>query len=184
MARPVALVGREHELSRLLEALGGDARLLLVVGDAGVGKTRFVAEGMARAAAAGMVLARGECLALAGTLPLLPLAAALRDLGRIEGGAALEAALDTAPQYVREEVARRRCPVRTADPHNRHRRHDWLADRLDRCWVRGPGRRAGGVPRPGQSSAAEPDRAECLNHTAPAPRRRLARVIDGRDADG
>ena len=80
--------------------------MLLVVGDAGVGKTRFAAEGMTRAAAAGMVLTRGECLALAGTLPLLPVAAALRDLGSLEGGALLEAALDTAPQYVREEVAR------------------------------------------------------------------------------
>jgi hypothetical protein len=30
-------------------AVGGDARLVLVVGDAGVGKTRFVGEGMARA---------------------------------------------------------------------------------------------------------------------------------------
>ena len=59
-------------MSRLLGALGGDARLVLVVGDAGVGKTRFVAEAMDRAAAAGMVMVRGECLPLAGTLPLLP----------------------------------------------------------------------------------------------------------------
>ena len=51
-------VGREGELSRLLGALGGDARLVLVVGDAGVGKTRFVEEGMARAEAAGMILQR------------------------------------------------------------------------------------------------------------------------------
>jgi hypothetical protein len=41
MAGPVALVGREGELSRLLDAVGGGARLVLVVGDAEVGKTRF-----------------------------------------------------------------------------------------------------------------------------------------------
>jgi len=70
MAGPAGFVGREGELSRLLGALGGDARLVLVVGDAGVGKTRFVTEAMARAAAAGMVVVRGECLPLAGTLPL------------------------------------------------------------------------------------------------------------------
>ena len=60
MAGPSGFVGREGELSRLLGALGGDARLVLVVGDAGVGKTRFVTEGMARAEAAGMVMVRGD----------------------------------------------------------------------------------------------------------------------------
>jgi predicted ATPase len=75
------LVGREDELSRLVGALGGDARMVLVVGDAGVGKTRFTGEGMARAAAAGMVVVRGECLPLAGTLPLLPVMQALRGTG-------------------------------------------------------------------------------------------------------
>ena len=51
MAGPGAFVGREGELSRLVGALGGDAPMVLVTGDAGVGKTRLVAEGMARAAA-------------------------------------------------------------------------------------------------------------------------------------
>ena len=101
-----ALVGRESELSRLLGALGGDARLVLVVGDAGVGKTRFVAEGMARAAAAGTVMVRGECLPLLGTLPLHPVADALADLGRWQGGRLLAAALEAAPGYVRDELGR------------------------------------------------------------------------------
>ena len=85
MAGPAGFVGRESEMSRLLEALGGDALTVLVVGDAGVGKTRFVDEGMARAAAAGMVMVRGECLPLAGTLPLLPVADALGTTGRPRG---------------------------------------------------------------------------------------------------
>ena len=46
----MGFVGREGELSRLLAAVAGDARLVLVTGDAGVGKTRFVTEGMRRAA--------------------------------------------------------------------------------------------------------------------------------------
>ena len=93
-------------MSRLLGALGGDARLVLVVGDAGAGKTRFVAEAMDRAAAAGMVMVRGECLPLAGTLPLLPVRDALGELARLDGGGLLAAALDAAPGYVREEVGR------------------------------------------------------------------------------
>ena len=106
MAGPAVFVGREGELSRLLGALGGDARLVLVVGDAGVGKTRFVAEGMARAAAAGMVMVRGECLPLSGTLPLLPVADALGELGRLKDGRLLAAALDACPGYVRDELGR------------------------------------------------------------------------------
>ena len=106
MAGPAAFVGREGELSRLLGALGGEARLVLVVGDAGAGKTRFVTEAMDRAAAAGMVMLRGECLPLAGTLPLFPVADALGELGRLEGGGLLAAALDAAPGYVREEMGR------------------------------------------------------------------------------
>ncbi len=106
MAGPVGFVGRASELSRLLGALGGDARLVLVVGDAGVGKTRFVTEGTARAAAAGMVVLRGQCLLLAGTLPLLPVRDALGELAGPEGGGLLAAALDAAPGYVREEVGR------------------------------------------------------------------------------
>jgi DNA-binding CsgD family transcriptional regulator len=106
MAGPAGFVGRENEMSRLLEALGGDTATVLVVGDAGVGKTRFVDEGMARAAAAGMVMLRGECLPLAATLPLLPIADALGELRRLEGGQLLAAALDAAPAYARGEVGR------------------------------------------------------------------------------
>jgi DNA-binding CsgD family transcriptional regulator/tetratricopeptide (TPR) repeat protein len=106
MTGPVGFIGRKGELSRLLGALGGDARLVLVVGDAGVGKTRFVAEGVDRAVAAGMVMLRGECLPLAATLPLLPVTAALGELGRLEGGGLLAAALDAAPEYVRVELGR------------------------------------------------------------------------------
>jgi DNA-binding CsgD family transcriptional regulator/tetratricopeptide (TPR) repeat protein len=106
MTVPAAFVGREDELSRLLAAVTGGAQLVLVVGDAGVGKTRFVGEGMARAAAAGIVMVRGECLPLAETLPLLPVTAALAELARMDGGKLVEAALAITPEYVREEVGR------------------------------------------------------------------------------
>jgi DNA-binding CsgD family transcriptional regulator/tetratricopeptide (TPR) repeat protein len=106
MGGPVAIVGRERELSRLLAALGEGARLVLVTGDAGVGKTRFTGEGMTRAGAGGMVALRGECLPLAGALPLLPAASALSELAGLEDGTVLAAALATAPGFVRGEVGR------------------------------------------------------------------------------
>jgi DNA-binding CsgD family transcriptional regulator len=106
VAGPVAFVGRERELSRLLGALSEHARTVLVVGDAGVGKTRFAGEGMARAAAAGVVMVRGECLPLAGSLPLLPVAQALGGLDEPQGGQRLGEALNAAPAYVREEIGR------------------------------------------------------------------------------
>jgi DNA-binding CsgD family transcriptional regulator len=100
------LVGREGELSRLAGALSGDARLVLVTGDAGVGKTAFVREGMARAAATGMVAVRGECLPVSGPLPLLPVASALGELAGLDGGRLIEAALGAAPGFVRVEAGR------------------------------------------------------------------------------
>jgi DNA-binding CsgD family transcriptional regulator len=99
-------VGRERELSRLRAAPGAGARLLLVVGDAGVGKTRFVGEGMRRAAAGGLISVFGGCLPLAEKLPLLPVAGALGELSRLDGGGRLEAALAMAPPYVRVEIER------------------------------------------------------------------------------
>jgi DNA-binding CsgD family transcriptional regulator len=106
MATPAAFVGREAELSHLLAALANQTRMVLVVGDAGVGKTRLAGEAMARAAVTGMVTVHGECLPLGEKLPLLPVAAALDDLARLDGGGLLDAALAAAPEYVRGEVGR------------------------------------------------------------------------------
>ena len=78
---------------------------MLVVGDAGVGKTRF-AEGMRRAAADGVVAVWGGCLPLAGKLPLLPVAEALGEPSRLDGGRLMETALGVVPPYVRAEVER------------------------------------------------------------------------------
>jgi DNA-binding CsgD family transcriptional regulator len=99
-------VGRGRELSCLRWALGSDVRVLLVVGDAGVGKTRFVAEGLQQAADGGVVAVWGGCLPLAEKLPLLPVAGALGELSAVDGGRLVEAALGVAPGYVRREVGR------------------------------------------------------------------------------
>jgi ATP/maltotriose-dependent transcriptional regulator MalT len=106
VAGPAGFVGRQRELSLLRAALGGDARLLLVAGDAGVGKTRLVAEAMRLAGAEGTLRLWGGCLPLAEKLPLLPVREALGGLARVEGGRVLEAALAAAPRFASAEMQR------------------------------------------------------------------------------
>jgi len=86
--------------------LAGDARLLLVVGDAGVGKTRFTGQALSAAAAGGVIAVWGGCLPLAEKLPLLPVAQALAELSRRQDGRLLAQALEVSAPYVRAEVAR------------------------------------------------------------------------------
>src|SRR5215472_4555060 len=105
MVGSAAFAGRQGEVSRLLRALDGGGRLVLVVGDAGVGKTRLVAEVMGRARS-GRVVLRGECLPLTGVLPMLPIVSALGQLAALGGGGVMAAALEEAPTFVRGEVGR------------------------------------------------------------------------------
>ncbi|MFG2573793.1 AAA family ATPase [Streptomyces sp. NPDC048481] len=70
-------IGREEELARLSGVLErartGEARAVLVAGDAGVGKTRVLDETAARAARAGMTVLTGHCVDLGDVgLPYLP----------------------------------------------------------------------------------------------------------------
>ncbi|MFC5691353.1 ATP-binding protein [Amycolatopsis mediterranei] len=82
--RPAApgLVGRADELARLGElwrtAAAGCAGLVLVRGDAGVGKTRLAIEVAGTARAEGAVVAAGRCFGTPGRLPLAPVADWLR----------------------------------------------------------------------------------------------------------
>jgi DNA-binding CsgD family transcriptional regulator len=130
MAGTGVFVGREGELSRLQSALAERARLVLVVGDAGIGKTRFVGEGLARAAAGGMSVISGGCLPLAEKLPLLPVADALDGLSRLDGGVLFEAALAAAPDYVRPEVARLLPRLATVEPVATAPVEGWRHERL------------------------------------------------------
>ncbi|MFJ5774135.1 helix-turn-helix transcriptional regulator [Streptomyces sp. NPDC093094] len=107
------LVGREEELARLAGVLerarGGEARAVLVAGDAGVGKTRLLDEASARAAREGLTVLTGHCVdlgdvglpylpftevlgALAGDERFAPAVAARPAVGRLLGGGA-----DSAP---------------------------------------------------------------------------------------
>ena len=130
MAGVAGFVGRERELARLGAVLGGDTRMVLVVGDAGVGKTRFAVEGMRQAAADGLVSVWGRCLPLAEKLPLLPVGDALGELSLLDGGRLLEAALAVVPEYVRVEVERLLPQLGSADTDAGGRGEGWRRERL------------------------------------------------------
>ncbi|MFJ8199273.1 helix-turn-helix transcriptional regulator [Streptomyces sp. NPDC096152] len=71
------LIGRDAELTRLAEVLerarAGEARAVLVAGDAGVGKTRVLDEAAGRAARTGTTVVTGHCVDLGDVgLPYLP----------------------------------------------------------------------------------------------------------------
>jgi DNA-binding CsgD family transcriptional regulator/tetratricopeptide (TPR) repeat protein len=90
MARVVAteFVGREAELAQLqrcldLAATGGPAPLVVLTGDAGVGKTRCLGAFLDLARTAGATMLLGGCPPLSGgELPYAPVAEALRGLRR------------------------------------------------------------------------------------------------------
>jgi len=74
-------VGRDAEQSRLLSAWSGaqtGCRLLVVLGEAGVGKTRLVAEVAAAVRRQGAVVATTRCFAATSAVPLAPVADWLR----------------------------------------------------------------------------------------------------------
>jgi len=81
------IVGRDGELARveaaLEEAATGRPVLILVRGEAGIGKSRLIREAIQRARAGGSAILHGACLDLDGDgLPYLPIVEALRGLAR------------------------------------------------------------------------------------------------------
>lgn len=85
------LLGRGDELARLeagaRRALAGHGALLLVTGEAGIGKTRLLTELCARLQP--LRVGVGRCLEADRDLPYVPLAAALRDLGAVTSPSAV-----------------------------------------------------------------------------------------------
>jgi tetratricopeptide (TPR) repeat protein len=80
-------VGRDAELAALTAALdaaiAGDPAVVVLSGEAGVGKTRLVEEAAERASAAGARVLAGSCIEMGGEgLPFGPLAHAFRSLMR------------------------------------------------------------------------------------------------------
>jgi DNA-binding CsgD family transcriptional regulator/tetratricopeptide (TPR) repeat protein len=107
VAQPNPFVGRDDDLARLITAFeaaaAGSPRIVVVAGEAGIGKTRLGTELAAAVELAGGRVLIGGCLDLAdGGLPLLPLAEALRGLARATSMPELEEMLGP----VRPQLAR------------------------------------------------------------------------------
>ncbi len=129
------LVGREREIETLSAALTdaeeGRPSLTLLIGEAGVGKTRLVREIETVARNRGMLVMCGDCLELSGgELPYAPIAAALREVPR----SVIDAALSTLPPQARDELAHAfpdvtgGTPVQVSgdDPFGQSRLFGWL----------------------------------------------------------
>jgi DNA-binding NarL/FixJ family response regulator len=89
-ARTESLVGREAELSALLrDAARDDIRMVLVSGDAGVGKTRVMTEALDRLKDEGWDCLVGHCLDFGeATMPYLPFAEVLAQVAAAQPEAA------------------------------------------------------------------------------------------------
>ncbi len=82
LAQRAQLVGRDREFDQVLESwnnvVDGRPRLLVVIGDAGVGKSRLISELAHKARTEGAVVATTRCFGMARTLALKPAADWLR----------------------------------------------------------------------------------------------------------
>ncbi|MFF4926027.1 ATP-binding protein [Kitasatospora sp. NPDC001261] len=74
-------MGRQPELDRLTDSMLRPPAVVLIEGEAGLGKSRLVAEAAARAAAAGRRVLTGFCHPLREPLPFGPVVDALRGVG-------------------------------------------------------------------------------------------------------
>jgi DNA-binding SARP family transcriptional activator/tetratricopeptide (TPR) repeat protein len=78
LAQRGLLVGRDQEFDQVLRlwnrVIGGRPRLLVLTGDAGVGKSRLISELAHKARADGAVVATTRCFGMAGALALKPVA--------------------------------------------------------------------------------------------------------------
>ncbi len=101
------LAGRQTELAALRSALdaadAGHPALVVLTGEAGVGKSRLVRELEAVARDERALALRGQCLELSfGELPYAPIASALRSVDAVD----LASALSELPVEARRELAR------------------------------------------------------------------------------
>jgi DNA-binding CsgD family transcriptional regulator/tetratricopeptide (TPR) repeat protein len=95
------IVGRDDELRRIeeayVQAAAGRPQLILILGEAGIGKTWLTREAIARARTAGRHVLAGSCLDIGGGgLPYVPVAEALRGLARSVAPADLDGLLGPA----------------------------------------------------------------------------------------
>jgi tetratricopeptide (TPR) repeat protein len=92
------IAGRRSELAAVRRHLESGEGLLLVTGEAGIGKSRLVETAAGQATE--VFVARGDCLPLSTQVPLLPVTDALRQLLAADEGQRFKQALANCPVYV------------------------------------------------------------------------------------
>ena len=103
---PPRLIGRETELVRLTAAIeaaaSGQASYVLLLGEAGIGKSVLLGAAAALAADRGLRVLAGSAVETGGTIPYLPL---VGPLATAVGGAEMDASSATVRRVVRGESA-------------------------------------------------------------------------------
>ena len=102
--RAPRIAGRQAELARVRRHLDSGDGLLLVTGEAGIGKTRLV--DTADGSATDTFVAKGACRPLSTQVPLLPVTDALRSVYQRDGGDWFRKALADCPPYVVPSLSR------------------------------------------------------------------------------
>ncbi|WP_322936538.1 ATP-binding protein [Nocardioides bizhenqiangii] len=95
------IAGRREELAKVRRHLATGTGLLLITGEAGIGKTNLF---QAARTGSDAFLAPGSGLPLSNAVPLLPVASALREIFDHDDGRWLGQALRVAPSYVRDTL--------------------------------------------------------------------------------
>ena len=99
------IAGRRGELAAVRRHLETGTGLLLVTGEAGIGKTTLVTAG-GESVRPDRLVVTGHCLPLSTEIPLLPFAEALRQVHAIDGGRLFTKAMATCPEYVVASLSR------------------------------------------------------------------------------
>ncbi|HYJ26679.1 MAG TPA: AAA family ATPase [Nocardioides sp.] len=97
------IAGRLTELAGVRDHLDGDGGLLVVCGEAGIGKSTLVD---AAAALTATRVAVGRCLPFSTEVPLMPVAELLRSIHDADDGRWIGEALSGCPAYAREALTR------------------------------------------------------------------------------
>ena len=102
------MAGRVGELRAVSQLLSRETEraAMLIIGEAGVGKSRLVAAAADAVTRAGAVVVTGWCLPLSEGLPFLPVMDVLSALGKVDEGRLLKDAFAECPPFVRAEVGR------------------------------------------------------------------------------
>ncbi|HSF34813.1 MAG TPA: AAA family ATPase [Nocardioides sp.] len=123
------IAGRRTELDVVRRHLEEGSGLLLVTGEAGMGKTTLLEAACAQVRDT-VLTASGRCLPLSSEVPLLPVADALRQLGHADGGGPAADALRACPSYVREALSALLPEWSAGDAHLPDPDDRWLRQRL------------------------------------------------------